>query len=110
MAFRNGRLVLIVVAHIDEYRIRIVDHLIDAIGLQILTDVARIEALVIDAVSHDALAHLEAQHPEGFAVVFQRDIQADLIHAGCEANSAALNASKLCCGTLICALMPSFAT
>lgn len=71
--------VLIVVAHIDEHRIRIVDHLIDAIGLQILADVAWVKALVIDAVGHDALAHLEAQHPKGFAVVFQRDVQAHLI-------------------------------
>ncbi|MNJ05682.1 hypothetical protein D3C73_1671640 [compost metagenome] len=62
------------VTHIDKQRIRIVNHLVNAIGLQILTDVRRVEALVIEAVGNDAFTHFQAQHPEGFSIVFQGDI------------------------------------
>ena len=68
--------VFIVVTHINEHGIRIVQHRIHFRSLEIFTDIRRVKLGIVDTVRHDAFTHLHAQHPEGFPVIVQGNVQA----------------------------------
>ncbi len=71
--------IFIVVTHIDEHRVRIVKHGVHFRRLEIFAHVARVKGRIVNAVRHDAVTHFHAQHPEGFPVVIQGDVQAHAI-------------------------------
>ena len=68
--------IFVVVTHIDEHCIRIVEHRVHFSGLEVLPHIRGIEARIVDAIRHNTLTHLHAQHPERFAVIIQRNVQA----------------------------------
>ena len=67
--------IFVVVAHIDKYRVRIVQHGVNFCRFQVVADVAGIEGRIVNPVRDDTIADLHAQHPEGFTIVIKGDIQ-----------------------------------
>ena len=71
--------VFVVITHIDKYGVRIVQHRVHFCRFEILAHVTGIERRIVNAVRHDTLTHLHAQHPERFAVIIKRDVETHVV-------------------------------
>ena len=68
-------LIFIVVAHINEYRFRIVQHGVYFCSLEIIPHVAGVKVWIVNTIRHDTFADFHTQYPERFTVIIQRNIQ-----------------------------------
>ncbi|MPN38339.1 hypothetical protein SDC9_185863 [bioreactor metagenome] len=85
--------VFVVVTHINEQRIRVVEHRVHFRGLEIVADIAGIKTRVLNAIRHNPLTHFHSQHPEGFPVIFQRNVQTHAVK--CRIKGVQLLAERL---------------
>ncbi len=62
--FEMADFILIVVAHINKDRVRIVQHRIHICRLQIIADITGVKSRIVNTVSNDTVANFHTQHPK----------------------------------------------
>ena len=75
--FKPSHFTLIMIPHVDHYRIRLLHHLIPCRCIQILPAILQTKSRILDAIRHNFRAHFDIQLNKRLLFLFDGDVQAN---------------------------------